>query len=224
MATKLDVLQVGYADQPKPLQMRASGSCCLVRSGKSKIIFDTMGPWEKDKLLDALAKHKIHPDDIEYLICSHSHPDHIGNNNLFSKAKMHFVGMSVYEHDIYDLSCFEPMGSHTYKTVRDEEIVVITYKNYNIDAHLTIEPTPGHTLECISLFLDNCDSFGSVALTGDLFEREADITDEGIWLSAGSQNSNLQRAHRARVYNHVDYIVPGHGSMFKTNQPKPIKF
>jgi len=224
MSCKLDIIQVGYAHEVEKSKMIASGSCCLVRSGGDKILFDTMGPWEKDKLVEALNGHKIHPDDINYLVCSHSHPDHIGNNNLFTRAKLHLVGTSVYERDIYHLDCFEPTGSYSYTTSKGEKIEVITNKDYPINSHARVEPTPGHTLECVTLFLDNCDNFGSVALAGDLFERKEDVENEAIWLRAGSQSADLQRAHRARVYKRADYIVPGHGDIFQTVSRESVIF
>lgn len=210
---------------PKTLgkYMKATGSCCLVASGTNYVLFDTLGPWEKDLLVDKLESHKIHPDDINYVVCSHSHPDHIGNLNLFTKAKKHFVGTSVYTNDLYDLNCFEPIGSYKYKQPPKEswleptpEIDVIVHKPFDLDSNLRLIPTPGHTMECISMLVNNCQDFGKVGLVGDLFENKDDVANEGIWLAAGSQNPDLQRAHRARLYEDCDYIFPGHGDFFQT--------
>lgn len=225
MSAKIDIIAEGYANMIEPggtssesskKFMKATGSCCLVRSNCTNLLFDTMGPWEKDKLLGKLNELKIHPDDIHYLVCSHSHPDHIGNINLFTKARKHFIGTSVYSEDLYDLNCFEPVGSYKFTSQRGNETEVIKYANYQIDSNLTIEPTQGHTMECISLIVNNCETYLRVGLVGDLFECEQDVTDEGIWLAAGSQNPELQRANRSNIYNRVDYIVPGHGPLFKT--------
>lgn len=229
MSAKIDILTVGYAnmidasgDGPKGADqkkfMRATGSCCLVRSGGMNILFDTMGPWEKDQLVAKLANHNVHPGDIHYLVCSHTHPDHIGNVNQFTSAKKHFLGTSVYTNDEYDLNQFEPIGSYTFPLANDNTVEVIRYQNYELDRNLSIEPTPGHTLECISLIVDNCDSRGRVALAGDLFERQEDVKDAEIWLAAGSQNPDLQRAHRDKIIKRCDYILPGHGPLFKVDR------
>lgn len=185
------------------------------------VLFDTMGPWEKDILVRRLESLKLHVDDIEYLVCSHSHPDHVGNLNLFTKAKKHFVGTSVYSKDIYDLNCFEPTGSHKYnppKATGGDTMDVIDYEYYALDSYLSIEPTQGHTMECISLIVSNCDNYGTVGLVGDLFENSTDINDDSIWLGAGSQNPDLQRANRSKIYNKVDFILPGHGEIFKISK------
>lgn len=55
--------------------------------------------------------------------------------------------------------------------------------------------------------------------TGDLFEREEDIADPTIWkYIAGSENPALQEKHRNEVLLLADYIIPGHGPMFKVTK------
>lgn len=54
----------------------------------------------------ALAAINISPDDVSYLINTHGHSDHIGNNNLFLQAK-HIVGQSVSFRDQYELHNFK---------------------------------------------------------------------------------------------------------------------
>lgn len=236
MSARIDIITDGYAvlldepqndkmhNRPGNKYMKATGSCCLVRSGGKIALFDTMGPWEKDLLISRLHSLGIHPDDINYLVCSHSHADHVGNLNLFTRATKHFIGTSVYSQDIYDLNCFEPVGSYDYKTSRGIECVVPKYKDVRLDSNITIQPTPGHTMECISMVVTNCDTFGTIGLVGDLFERAEDVDNEGIWLEAGSQNADLQRAHRSSIYNKVDYILPGHGPLFKIESSSPRVF
>lgn len=48
----------------------------------------------------ALESHDITPENIHYVISTHGHSDHIGNNNLFLMAK-HIVGFSVSFKDEY---------------------------------------------------------------------------------------------------------------------------
>lgn len=75
--------------------------------------------------------------------------------------------------------------------------------------------TPGHTPSCVTVVAKNCDHFGTVAVAGDLFEREEDIEDDSLWISAGSFDQHAQRKNRLKVAELADYIVPGHGKMFK---------
>lgn len=57
-------------------------------------------------LLTALQKHCLVPDQIDYVVSTHGHSDHIGNNNLFLQAK-HIVGFSVNFNDKYTLHPFD---------------------------------------------------------------------------------------------------------------------
>jgi glyoxylase-like metal-dependent hydrolase (beta-lactamase superfamily II) len=60
---------------------------------------------------------------------------------------------------------------------------------------------------------------GVVAIAGDTFEREEDISDPSLWRDvAGSEDPAKQEESRKRLLDMADYIVPGHGPMFKVRQ------
>lgn len=262
MSAKINIIQNGYSYEEKIIMnscdvfnknngtrkspenltievQRANGSCCLIRSSGSTILFDTMGPWERDLLLERLASLKVHPDDVDYVIGSHGHPDHIGNMNLFQKCKRHFIGIASYSKDMYYKDCFiEPIerkseenddinhdnddegndiGDNNHDNNGTNPSFITTYlPDFKIDNNLTIVATPGHTSDDVSLIINNCDEFGTVALAGDLFERAEDVNNEQIWLSAGSANPDSQRYNRKRLLFSVDWILPGHGPIFST--------
>ena len=84
-------------------KMFANCTCSLIQSQNLNIIVDTMTPWDKDILVQALKdRFNLTPDDIHYVICTHGHSDHVGNNNLFTKATLVF-GQSVSNGTEYDL-------------------------------------------------------------------------------------------------------------------------
>lgn len=68
-------------------------------------------------------------------------------------------------------------------------------------------------LNCILNFLCQC-----FTLSGDLFERKEDIDNEYMWLCAGSEDMNLQKENRLKIINLADWIVPGHGEIFKVTE------
>lgn len=159
-----------------------------------------MTAWDGDLLLNELKKHHISANEIDFLVCSHGHADHIGNLNLFQKAH-HFVGSCLSFRNIY------------YPHDFDKE-------PYVIDNDVEVIATPGHTNTCISLIVrnTNVENGASVALAGDLFEKEEDIFDESHWLKAGSEDEKKQRENRLRIAEMVDFIIPGHGPMFKVSE------
>ena len=72
---------------------RAACSVTLVRNtllqpsreGWSCIIVNTGGAWEKDAILMKLAESKISLNDIDIVVGTHVHSDHVGNLDLFPK-------------------------------------------------------------------------------------------------------------------------------------------
>lgn len=195
------VLNEGYSymEQDDDSVMIANCTCTLIKSHDCNIIVDTMTPWDSDLLLQKLQEHRLTPDDITWVVSTHGHSDHLGNNNLFLKAK-HIVGTNISQRNRYFIHDF---NSAAYRLTDDIEVVA----------------TPGHTLSCVSVLIRNSNiSSGLVAIVGDLFERRDDIADSSLWLDAGSEDPTAQRRNRARMAATADYIVPGHGGMFAVDQ------
>lgn len=175
----------------------ANCSCTLVK-GPKNIIVDTMTSWDGAKIVGALKAHKLNPADISYVVCSHGHSDHIGCNYLFQDA-LHIVGHCISRKDIYYM--------HDFKSGHE----------YEIDDYVKIVPTPGHTLQDVSVIVKTRNR-GIVAITGDLFENETDLEDDNIWKAAGSDSVEVQIESRNKILKIANWIVPGHGTMFKVER------
>ncbi|XP_034471919.1 metallo-beta-lactamase domain-containing protein 1 [Drosophila innubila] len=189
------VLQAGYSyeDAIDVDAMRANCSCTLVRCRDgSNIIVDTLTAWDGEHLKSLLAAQGLQTDDINVVVCTHGHSDHIGCNYLFQNARLHIVGSSASNRDLY----FEHSGA------------------LDTNGEVLIEQTPGHTLSCISVLVHNTQLGGTVGICGDLFERCEDVDDEQIWKEAGSENEKRQAEERYRMSQLCGHIVPGHGPMF----------
>ncbi|XP_023335549.1 metallo-beta-lactamase domain-containing protein 1 [Eurytemora carolleeae] len=196
---EVHVLAEGYSKLREDGIMTANGSCSLVTGGKFKVVVDTMSPWDKEKIIEGLKQFNMSPEDITHLVCTHGHPDHVGNNNLFTAAVQHIVGFSVHKKDeyfIHPFECGEPLE------LDGEDLVVI--------------PTPGHTNDSVSLKVLTKD--GVVVIAGDLFEKQEDLTDDKIWKDAGSENEAAQKMNREKILSIADFIVPGHGPKFQVKK------
>ncbi len=66
----------------------ARSSVTLIISGQHSIIVDSGLEGEEEQILAELANLCIKPEDINSVVNTHSHPDHCGNNYLFSRAKI----------------------------------------------------------------------------------------------------------------------------------------
>ncbi|BFF93451.1 metallo-beta-lactamase domain-containing protein 1 [Drosophila madeirensis] len=206
------VLQPGYSreDEHDSTALRANCTCTLVRCRDGlNIIVDTMTAWDGDLLRSLLRHQGLEVEDIHVVVCTHGHSDHIGCNYLFQSARMHMVGACASNRDLY--------LDHLSSDDENEELALDT------NGEVVVKRTPGHTLSCVSVIVQNTQFGGQVGIAGDLFERREDVEDESIWRNAGSEDESSQRVERSKMAVLCDHIVPGHGSMFSVNTEMRLK-
>lgn len=197
---QVKVLRPGYAYWQGPAKQKANGTITLIK-GRKLVLVDTGSPWDKELLLALLEKEGISPHEVDYLICTHGHSDHIGNNNLFQNA-IHIVSYDISKQDYYSFHNFS------------------SGQPYIIDEDLKIIPTPGHTSEDISVIVKTPE--GVVGIVGDLFENKDDIEHPELW-QAFSKDIQTQERNRQKILELVDFIVPGHGDIFSTPKLLPTR-
>lgn len=175
----------------------ANSTCCLITSEDKKIITDP--GCNREKLLNALKKENLKTSDINFVFLSHRHPDHILLAGIFEKAKhVTFDTNMMFENDLlteFDMNMF------------GEDIKIIE--------------TPGHVSEHLSLLIDT--PKGKVAIAGDTI----------WWLGGEEQIFNIKQIDqnqaidldmekliesRKKLVELSDYIIPGHGKMFKVDK------
>ena len=190
---KVVVIQEGYSFLDEKQKNRASGTVSLVYGPRQKILVDTGSPWDGAKILDKLKQFGVEADKIDTVVCTHGHIDHVGNLNHFQRAKQIVSHDIACEPDIYE--------NHQFKDDNP----------YDIDRDcVKVVATPGHTHSDISVVVKTED-LGTVVICGDLFECE---NDEQTWRDV-SDAPEIQEESRRKVLAIADYIIPGHGSMFK---------
>jgi len=77
---KQDIFQISFKE---------FGSTVYVLKLKDKnILIDTTSEENRDELINTLQELDLTTEKITHVILTHNHWDHIGNNNLFKKAKI----------------------------------------------------------------------------------------------------------------------------------------
>ena len=185
----------GFVEAIPSGRHRAAGSVTLI-TGDPAMIVDTGGPEQRQQILDALAANGVDPAAIQYVINTHGHLDHVGNNNLFPQATF------ILDSDL---------ASNGEYRIHDFRTGTLDIPSNDGGPPVIVMLTPGHTDHDVSVIVRT--SNGTVAVVGDLFEYEGDWVDQG-WL-AWSKDPDMQRTSRKAVQAVADYIVPGHGGMFK---------
>ena len=193
---EVKVLIEGYA---KKLERGfiASSTTCLVTTENKKIITDP--GCNREKLLEALSNEGLATDDIDYVFLSHCHPDHILLAGIFEKAKfITFDTNLMYDKDL-----------------------MLEFDKYLLGNDIEIIETPGHVLEHLSLLVNT--PKGKIALAGDAIwwiegeEQIFDINQKDHSQAKGMNMAELIES-RKKLLEVADYIIPGHGKMFKVRK------
>ena len=193
---EVKVLIEGYAKQLDNGWV-ASSTTCLVTTGNLKILTDP--GCNREKLSEVLNKEGLLTGDIDYVFLSHQHPDHILLAGIFEKAKfITFDTNLMYNNDL-----------------------ITEFDKHELGEEIEIMETPGHVLEHISLIVDTPN--GKIAIVGDVIwwldgeEQVFDLNQKDHSQAKGMNMETLVES-RKKVISMADYIVPGHGKMFKVEK------
>lgn len=193
----IKVLIEGYVKEDGGAEL-ASSSTTLLRENNLNIIVDP--GMDRALLLERLKDEGLTPREIDYVVLTHTHLDHCLLAGIFENAKI-LDGDSIYS--------FEGnIGPHEGK-VPGTDIEIIA--------------TPGHDqFHCA--VVANTEEFGKVAVVGDVFwwrtgeiqkiDTKTLINHEDPYM----KNKEELVESRKKVLEIADYIVPGHGKMFKVQK------
>jgi glyoxylase-like metal-dependent hydrolase (beta-lactamase superfamily II) len=187
---EVKILIEGYA---KPLKngWLANSSVVLIKSNGENIITDP--GLDREKLLNVLKKEKLKTSDIDFVFLTHGHIDHSLLAGIFENAKI-VDELYVYQKD-----------------------VITKHDGVIPGTDLKVIRTPGHMEEHCSLIVET--EKGVYAVAGDVFwwseneKQEIDINKP----DGDPEHMNIQKliASRKKILELADYMIPGHGKMFK---------
>jgi len=196
---KVKVLIEGFAYKNDNYK-KVSPSVVLIETDTLKIIVDP-GLNRKD-LLDALEKEKLKTDQIDFVILTHNHLDHSALVSAFEKAI------------ILD---------DEQKYIQNGEI---SMQGENILGQgVEIISTPGHDPFHCSVLIKTED-MGTVVVAGDTFwwrdgnEPEKDFESLINLKDPFVKDEKALIESRKKILEIADYIIPGHGKMFKNLNKK----
>jgi len=193
---EVKILIEGYAKSTGEVSYKASSTTSLIKDSGKIILVDPGA--NKQVLVNALKKEGLKLEDINIVFLTHYHIDHILNIRLFTN------------HDIYD-------GDTIYKD--DEEI---EFSGKIPGTNIKIIPTPGHAHEHVSLLVET--DKGKICIAGDLWwweNSQEQKTDKESLLEHEDpyvKNKEKLKESRKKILKMADWIIPGHGKMFKVEK------
>ncbi|MBD3387451.1 MAG: MBL fold metallo-hydrolase [Candidatus Altiarchaeales archaeon] len=165
-----------------------ASSVTLIKSS-SCVIVDTGGRGDEQLILDRLGEEGVNPSEVEYVICTHWHPDHTSNNHLFKDANL-IIGETFWPpHENSNHSTWD----NNVKEIEGVEII----------------RTPGHVPEHLSVIAH---AHKEYVIAGDAFYE--DDLRKGKIPQAYSNKKQFKESLK-KVIQTADVIIPGHGRVIE---------
>lgn len=188
---EIKILIEGYAKQIANGWL-ASSTVTLVKDGGKNIIVDP--GCNRERLLIVLGKENLKVDDIDFVLLTHNHLDHALLSGIFPNARV-LTTEEIYKNDNQ-----------------------VSHDNIIPDTDLKIIQTPGHCNEHCSLIVPT--EKGIYAVAGDVFwfiDGERETADIEKIDDAHPAEVNMERliTSRKKILEIADWVIPGHGKMFK---------
>lgn len=189
---KVKVIREGWLVREGAAVLDASSTVTLVEVSGQRLVVDTGSVREFDSLSASLKKMEIPPDTVKFVVNTHFHSDHIGNNGMFVNAR-------VVAHALES----PPIGS------------MRVTERFQLLPHIDVVPTPGHSAGSISVFVS---ADKNIAICGDAIPTRENYEKH----VPPSMNINPALAVKSMdmIVAWAKVIIPGHGTSFEVSTKK----
>lgn len=193
---EVKVLIQGYA-RTKNNKEHASCSTILIKDKGINVIVDP--GMNRKRLLESLKKEKMSTKNIDFVLLTHYHLDHSVLMGAFEKAVV-----------VDNTSLYSQKG-----TIED-------HKGKVPGTNIEIVKTPGHDPFHCSVIAKTKD--GTIVVSGDIFWWSDDEKQDTDVDSLLSHEDPYEKNHeeliksRKKIIALADWIIPGHGKMFKVKK------
>jgi len=191
----IKILVEGYAREIESGWLVTSTAVLVESSGKRVVVDPGCA---RDKLMLALQKQGLTANDIDFVFLTHNHTDHTLLAGIFNRAKV-LTTSEIYDSD---------------RQVEHNDVIPGT--------ELKIIKTPGHCFPHCSLLVNTAG--GVYLVAGDVFwwqEGQEQKIDKQSLLDHGdpyARDKQALKKNREKVLKLADYVIPGHGKMFKNER------
>jgi glyoxylase-like metal-dependent hydrolase (beta-lactamase superfamily II) len=192
------------------------GAMVYIEQGSHKIMFDTAGPGKRIEIHQRLREIGVDANEIDMLIISHFHYDHVYNYDYFPKAR---IIMHQAESDWVggnpDNYAIPP---HFYAAIRKTGRLELIKKDEEIIPGIETLLVPGHTPGGMALVLRVSDMPVTV-VAGDAVKNMAELANGKVpkaWDTAACAQSIK------KIRDIAEVVIPGHDRILQVTKDKII--
>jgi glyoxylase-like metal-dependent hydrolase (beta-lactamase superfamily II) len=190
---QLDILAVGDLQRDDDGSiLKADSTSVLIRTPDRTIVVDPSTKYLKPSVRTSFRQIGVFPKEVDTVVLTHTHRDHIENLDMYPKAK-------VYVHAGSDV----PIPG----------AIVIDESDYRLCDGVRLVHTPGHCPEQMSVFVDADRRY---VIAGDAIPLEDNFFKNLPPRLNTDPDLALKSIKRIREY--ADVVIPGHGFPFMTVQ------
>lgn len=181
----------------------------LVRGRSKTILVDVAHVGRRAPLLDKLAAIGMSPADIDTVVLTHSHWDHILNADVFKNAEFLLHPLEIeYAKTPHPNDWATP--GYTWSILERCNIREVR-EGDQIDEGVSIIQTPGHTRGSISVVVDQPD--GSVVICGDALPTVKTALEGCPYLIFWDEGDARRSARK--ILDTGEVLYPGHDRPFR---------
>jgi len=177
-----------------------SSTVTLIKGAKNVVVDSGGFADDAETIKKMLAKEGLRPEQIDIAIATHYHWDHVSNFHLFKNARLY--------------KCY---SFSSYIDIKNNKTEPVDIKDgFKIMDNVEIMLTPGHLEHHMSIVVKT--DKGIVVIAGDAIGRKdwVDLTKfpekRYVW------DEKKYNENRKKILKIADYIIPGHGDMFKVEK------
>jgi N-acyl homoserine lactone hydrolase len=194
------------------------GAVYLVRAGGRCALFDTGPTGRRRALLRALALHGLGPADVDVVVLSHAHYDHLQNADLFTRAAV--LLHPAESRALAAADPADPVCPPWSRAVLAGLAVHPAVDGAEVLPGVWMMALPGHTEGSVGLRVETAE--GVAVLTGDAVSS-ARALREGRCTRVEFSEAEAAESLR-RVADTADLVFPGHDRPFAVRDGRPAHY
>lgn len=166
-------------------------------------------------LVAGLAEHGVRPQDVDVVVLTHLHFDHVGNNELFPNATFVVQKDELPQATHPPSFCMFYYPEYAYKVEAVRDRLQVVDGDVQLDPAVRLVKIGGHTPGCMVVMVST--DVGTVCLTSDVMYNYKNL--ELNWPMGSFWDLPDLMAGYDRLHREADVIVPEHDWKFRELYP-----